>query len=225
MTVSYMIDRLINQMDMIYFHFINGIQYDSENNIEWIEAKKLFYNPTGWMDGGSSYGILFGGTGAQVVGIGARTDSTSNITISNVEIFGIYNSVIEKVKFTATFGATRLIFFDAIDWMSISDQINDIPTSNYIGDAYSDFTFAISKVVSSWYFQNSLYISPEMSAHVFEGDHEGFTHIFKQPNPNTDKGQNRIIGGCGTDLQLHSSKGSIGLLQIFFSLGRKPLVS
>ena len=210
MTVSSLIDRLINQMDMMYFHFINGVEYDDENDLEWIAAKKLLYNENGWMDGGSSYGVLFGGGGAQVVGIGARTDGTNNITISNVEIYGIYNQVIEKVKFTADSGATRLIFFDAMDWMATEDQVYDIPTSNYIGDAYSDITFAISKVVDSWYFQNSLYVSPEMSSHVFEGDHQGFVSIFKQPNPLTDKGQ-QMISGCGTDIQLHSSKGSIGL--------------
>ena len=45
------------------------------------------------MDGGSSYGLLIGGDGAQVVGIGARHSGTSDITISNVEIYGIYNQV------------------------------------------------------------------------------------------------------------------------------------
>jgi len=139
-----------------------------------------------------------------------RVDGTFNISLSSVEIFGIYNKVIEKVKFTALFGATRLIFFDAMDWMATSVQVADIPTSNYIGDAYSDLTFAISRVVDSWYFQNSLYVSPEMAAHVFEGDHDGFTQIFKQPNLKSVKGSQQI-GGCGTDIQLHSSKGAIGL--------------
>jgi len=211
-TVQTLIDRLVTQMDLIYFHVIDGVQYDeqAEQEEEWTAAKKLLLNPTGWMDGGSSYGMLFGGAGAQVVGIGARHDDTADITISNVEIFGIYNAVLEKVKFTADFGATRLIFFDAMDWMAVEDQVDDVSSSNYVGDAYTDITFAISRVVESWYFQNSLYVSPEMSAHVFEGDHAAFVSIFKQPNPDTDKGS-QIIGGCGTDIQLHSSKGAIGL--------------
>lgn len=116
-TISALIDRLISQMDMMYFYFIDNVQYD-DNDEEWIAAKKLLYNPTGWMDGGSSYGLVIGGYGAQVVGIGARIDETSDVIIENVEIFGIYNQVIEKVKFTANLGATRLIFFDAMDWMA-----------------------------------------------------------------------------------------------------------
>ena len=69
-------DRLVLQMDMIYHHFINGIEYD-DDDIEWQAAKTLFYNPTGWMDGGSSYGLVFNGDGAAVIGIGCRTDGTS----------------------------------------------------------------------------------------------------------------------------------------------------
>ena len=93
MTISDIINRLVNQMDMIYHHINNGIEYD-EDDPEWIASKKLFYNPTGWMDGGSSYGLLVGGNGAQVVGIGARHGATSDIKITNVEIYGIYNQVL-----------------------------------------------------------------------------------------------------------------------------------
>ncbi len=206
MTISYLIDRLINQMDMIYFHFINELEYDDENNIEWKEAKKLFSNPTGWMDGGSSYGLIFGGSGAQVVGIGSRTTSTSNVSITNVEIFGIYNNAIEKIQFADGNGATRLIFFDAIDWVAISDQINDMSTSNYIGDAYSDLTFAINNVTDSWYFKNSLYVTSSETSYVFEGDKDALTNIFEGSEKNAGVGQ-----GCNSDIQLHSSKGSIGL--------------
>ena len=102
-TVESIIDRLINQMDMIYFHFNDDIEYD-EDDEEWIAAKKLFLNPTGWMDGGSSYGIVLGGNGAQVVGIGARTLKTSDISVTNVEIYGIGNQAIEKIKFSTEDG-------------------------------------------------------------------------------------------------------------------------
>eukprot|EP00485_Elphidium_margaritaceum_P004154 CAMPEP_0202692848 /NCGR_PEP_ID=MMETSP1385-20130828/7126_1 /ASSEMBLY_ACC=CAM_ASM_000861 /TAXON_ID=933848 /ORGANISM="Elphidium margaritaceum" /LENGTH=982 /DNA_ID=CAMNT_0049348447 /DNA_START=45 /DNA_END=2993 /DNA_ORIENTATION=- len=212
-TVQVLVDRLVAQMDMAYFHVVNGVEYDDDADEEWLAAKTLFLrtdDASGWMDGGSSYGVLFGGDGAQVVGIGARPDATSNIYLKNVEIFGIYNAVIEKVKFTADFGATRLIFFDAMDWMAAEDQVDDVSISNYVGDAYSDVTFAVSQVMESWYFQNSLYVSPDMHAHVFEGDHTAFMSIFKQPNVETDK-SGSIIGGCGSDIQLHSSKGAIGL--------------
>ena len=92
MTINDIINKLINQMDMIYNNINNGIKYD-EDDKEWIAAKKIFFNPSGWMDGGSSYGLLIGGDGAQVIGIGSRHYNTANVKISNVEIYGIYNQV------------------------------------------------------------------------------------------------------------------------------------
>ena len=91
-TVSKLCSRMVNQMDMIYNNWINNKEYD-DNDKEWIAAKKIFKNPTGWMDGGSSYGLVINGKGAAVVGIGVRTTETRKIRINNVEIFGIYNQV------------------------------------------------------------------------------------------------------------------------------------
>ena len=204
-TIESLIDRLINQMDMIYFHFNAGVEYD-EDDPEWIAAKKLFFNPSGWMDGGSSYGLILGGAGAQVVGIGSRTLKTSSITVNNVEIYGIGNKAIEKIKFSTDQGSTRLVMFDAIDWMAVSDQIEDKTKSIYIGDAYTDLTFAIGQTVDSWYFLNSLLISNEEREYVFNGDNDAFQIIFKTPDPEDIA----YFDGCGTDIQLHSSKGAIG---------------
>eukprot|EP00486_Rosalina_sp_Unknown_P001205 CAMPEP_0201565262 /NCGR_PEP_ID=MMETSP0190_2-20130828/4248_1 /ASSEMBLY_ACC=CAM_ASM_000263 /TAXON_ID=37353 /ORGANISM="Rosalina sp." /LENGTH=712 /DNA_ID=CAMNT_0047982553 /DNA_START=729 /DNA_END=2869 /DNA_ORIENTATION=- len=194
MTVNDIIDRLINQMDMVYNYVNNDIVYD-EDDIEWIAAQKIFYNPSGWMDGGSSYGLLIGGDGAQVVGIGARHSGTSDVTISNVEIYGIYNQVVEKIKYQANFGATRMIFFDAIDWNAVSSEILNPNDAVYLGDAYTDVTFAVNEVTDSWYFVNSLYISDPMRDYVF----------------NDESALGVFHGMCGSDIQLHSSKGSIGL--------------
>ena len=91
-TVSALCHRMVSQMDMIYNNYIYGQQYDDYDE-EWIAAKKLYKNPTGWMDGGTSYGIAINGEGAAVVGIGTRTTNTYNIIMSNVEVFGIYNQV------------------------------------------------------------------------------------------------------------------------------------
>ena len=50
MTVNDLIERLVNQMDMIYHYVNDGVEYD-EDDPEWIATQKLFLNPTGWMDG------------------------------------------------------------------------------------------------------------------------------------------------------------------------------
>ena len=153
--VSDLCQRMINQMDMVYQYVINKREYN-EDNEEWIAAKELFINPTGWMDGGSSYGLVINGVGAAVVAIGARIDRTDNININNVEIFGIYNAAIEKIKFSTPSGTTRGILFEAIDWLSIVDQLEDRTKTQYIGDAYSDIQFAAAKLIDSWYYRNSI---------------------------------------------------------------------
>ncbi len=45
-TIKELADTLIQQMDMIYHHIIQGIQSDG-TNIQWIKAKNTFLNPTG----------------------------------------------------------------------------------------------------------------------------------------------------------------------------------
>ena len=221
-TVSDLADRLTNQMDMVYFAHFEGVQY-AEDDEEWIAAQKMLANPTGWNDGGSSYGIVFGGEGAQVkllvetrnkaafcsfsfscrpqIGpISHRISNTNNITLENVEILGIGNAAIEKMKFVKEDDVTtlRLLFFDPMDWVAITDQIDDKSTSKYVGDAYSDLVFAIDRVESSWSFLYALTISTRERSFIFDGDNEAFQMFFNSSH-------------CGTDIQTHSSKGAIGL--------------
>ena len=137
-----------------------------------------------------------------MVAIGQRIDGTANVTLDNVEIFGIGNGAIEKIKFQDG-SAPRFISFDAVDWPSIVDQIDDKSRSKYIGDAYSDLMFAVDSVESSWYFRNSLFVNNDERAFVFDGDTNAFLIVF----PSNSSG----LINCGTDIQLHSSKGAIGL--------------
>merc|ERR1711933_14795 len=205
-------------MDMIYHHWINDKQYD-EDDEEWIAAQKIFKNPTGWMDGGSSYGIVINGRGAAVVGIGVRTEMVNNIYMNNVEVFGIYNQAIEKIKFgldnddeTATY-TTRGILFDTIDWLAVTDQIEDRSKTQYIGDVYTDIQFAAAKFVDSWYYRNSYFVGKQDIDFVFKGNTEDTGFPFLDILPQRDDYWNDpVIRSCGTDIQLHSSKGAIGLL-------------
>eukprot|EP00486_Rosalina_sp_Unknown_P011600 CAMPEP_0201592860 /NCGR_PEP_ID=MMETSP0190_2-20130828/190632_1 /ASSEMBLY_ACC=CAM_ASM_000263 /TAXON_ID=37353 /ORGANISM="Rosalina sp." /LENGTH=876 /DNA_ID=CAMNT_0048051805 /DNA_START=469 /DNA_END=3099 /DNA_ORIENTATION=- len=193
--VTDLADRLVTQMDMIYNHVINGVEYDDDEE-EWAETKALFYNPTGWMDGGSSYGLVFSGDGAAVIGIGCRTSGTSDITVNNVEIYGIYTQPIEKPKFQSD-GAIRLSFFDGLDWPAVTTGIEDPYTAKYIGDSYTDLVFTVNHFVDSWYYLNSLRITPAMTDFAETGDTSAFGDEYE--------------GVCGSDIQLHSSKGAIGL--------------
>eukprot|EP00485_Elphidium_margaritaceum_P007624 CAMPEP_0202695936 /NCGR_PEP_ID=MMETSP1385-20130828/9363_1 /ASSEMBLY_ACC=CAM_ASM_000861 /TAXON_ID=933848 /ORGANISM="Elphidium margaritaceum" /LENGTH=1002 /DNA_ID=CAMNT_0049352021 /DNA_START=118 /DNA_END=3126 /DNA_ORIENTATION=+ len=209
-TVAALCRRMVQQMDMIYFNYIDEIEYDPSDE-EWIAAQKLFKNPTGWMDGGSSYGIVINGGGAAVVGIGTRITGTEHIQLSNVEVFGIYNQAQEKMKYSLKSGTSRGILFDVMDWIGVTDQIEDRYRSQYVGDVYTDIQFAANKYVQSWYYRNSQYIGPEEEEYVFEGNTAANDYVFLTilPEITEDKPS---IGGCGTDIQLHSPKGSIGIM-------------
>ena len=54
-TVKELADRLVEQMDMIYYHVTQGLDFSGQE--QWVHAKKTFLNPTGWLDGGSAYGM------------------------------------------------------------------------------------------------------------------------------------------------------------------------
>mmetsp|Transcript_61329 Transcript_61329/g.97647 ORF Transcript_61329/g.97647 Transcript_61329/m.97647 type:complete len:596 (+) Transcript_61329:1-1788(+) len=213
-TVSALCQRMVDQMDMIYFNYIDGKQYDDEHDEEWIAAKKVFKNPTGWMDGGSSYGVVINGGGAAVVGIGTRINGVSNVFMKNVEIHGIYNQAQEKIKFSVPEGTSRGILFDVTDWISVTDQIEDRSKSQYIGDVFTDIQFAANRFIQSWYYRNSLYIGPEEEAYVFEGNlaENGYPFLTIFPQQDEDDEGAWSMAGCGTDIQLHSSKGAIGLM-------------
>eukprot|EP01084_Bolivina_argentea_P173385 300297_1 len=209
-TVAGLCSRMIAQLDMMYHHWIDGAQYDEEDE-EWIAAQKLFSNPTGWMDGGTSYGISLNGYGAAVVGIGTRTANTNNIVLNNVKIFGIYNQNREKIKFTVGSGTSRGILFDVTDWIGLVDQIEEREKTQYIGDVFMDIQFAANKFMESWYYRNSLFIDPIEESFVFDGNLERNGYPFLSIFPYLDSG-GHSAGGCGTDIQLHSPKGAIGLM-------------
>ncbi len=47
----------------LYFNVINNKQYSGN---EWEATKKIYSNPSGWMDGNSSYGITINDKGAGI---------------------------------------------------------------------------------------------------------------------------------------------------------------
>ncbi len=103
---------------------------------------------------------------------------------------------IEKPKFQSE-GAIRLSFFDGLDWPAVTKGIEDPYTASYIGDSYTDLVFTINKIINSWYYLNSLRITPAMMIFVETSE--------------TLKFGDEYDAVCGSDIQLHSSKGTIGL--------------
>ena len=120
---------------------------------------------------------------------------------------------IEKIKFSLPSGTTRGILFDAIDWLATTDQLEDRTRTQYIGDSYTDVQFAAAKFIDSWYYRNSYFVAPEEIAFVFKGNTEesGYPFLEILP-PRDDYFNDPLVWGCGTDIQLHSNKGAIGMM-------------
>eukprot|EP01083_Nonionella_stella_P140854 432852_1 len=203
-TMQQLADTLIEQMDMVYYHVMQGIEFD-DSDAQWRTAKHTFLNPTGWMDGGSSYGILLNGYGTAVVNIGRRTTGTFNIAIKNVEIFGI------KVKPHEGFWASTPnedggvayaivhgFFFETIDWNY--GNVYDHDTGYYLGDAYTDILFAANTFLQDDFCPlGSLFYLQGLADWVFNDE----TDLYSP-----DVG---IRFSCGSDIQSHSAKGAIGI--------------
>eukprot|EP01084_Bolivina_argentea_P109673 196018_1 len=201
-TVSELAERLINQMDMTYNYVINGAEYDDDDE-EWQAAYDLFINEAGYQDASASYGVVFAG-GAAVSAIGTRIANEGDITMKNVNVHGLRSHVMEKYKVygSGTTVTMRGFFRDTIDWEAITDNFDDLSDAKYVGNAYEDLMFAIvlnDELNSEWSFLYTIQIEQFVKDWVMTGDAE------------TAQLDRYLDIHCGTDIQVHSVKGAIGV--------------
>eukprot|EP00486_Rosalina_sp_Unknown_P011624 CAMPEP_0201591958 /NCGR_PEP_ID=MMETSP0190_2-20130828/189984_1 /ASSEMBLY_ACC=CAM_ASM_000263 /TAXON_ID=37353 /ORGANISM="Rosalina sp." /LENGTH=966 /DNA_ID=CAMNT_0048050509 /DNA_START=186 /DNA_END=3086 /DNA_ORIENTATION=- len=203
-TVKQVADKLIEQMDMVYYHITQGIEFDDDDP-QWIAAKKTFLNPTGWLDGGSAYGILLNGEGTAVVNIGRRTTETFDITVKNVEIHDLRVKPMENFWAQITGGSGNAIahgfFFETIDWNH--GNVYDEDTGYYLGDAYTDILFAANTFLRDEFCPlGPLFFLDGLQEWVFTDE----TDVWNQ-----GLGPAGLSFRCGSDIQSHSAKGAIGV--------------
>jgi len=205
-TVRELADRLVEQLDMVYYHVIDGVTFDADD-AQWQAAKQTFLNPTGWMDGGSSYGVLLNGYGTAVVNIGRRTTDTFEITLRNVEIHDLavqpyegFWAVTPTEKSAESAAVVHGFFFETIDWNPMNGHVYEADTGIYLGDAYTDLLFA-----SNHFFEHdfcplgSLFFMDGLKDWAFVDGTNVFSHAIG------------LELRCGSDIQSHSAKGAIGV--------------
>ena len=205
-TVKQLADRLVEQMDMVYYHIMQGIEFPDDDP-QWIAARETFLNPTGWMDGGSSYGLLFNGYGTAVVNIGRRTTDTFGITVKNTKIHNIkvkpYEGFWAATSYDSTGigdGETAIVhgfFFETIDWNS--DKLMD-KNGYYLGDTYTDILFAANRFLRHDFCPlGSLFFLDGLADWVWNDKKSVYD------------GDIGLELRCGSDIQSHSAKGAIGI--------------
>eukprot|EP01084_Bolivina_argentea_P106471 190511_1 len=203
-TITSLVERLMNQMDMTYNYVINGVE-PSETD-EWLEAKALFINEAGYQDASASYGIVFAG-GAAVSAIGTRIENEGDISIKNVSVFGLRSHVMEKYKVygSSTTVTMRGFFRDTFDWEAMTDDFSDLSTAKYIGNAWEDIMMAVvlnEEISAEWSFLYTTQIEDYVKQWVMTGD------ASEETGANLDRW---LDIHCGTDIQVHSVKGAIGV--------------
>lgn len=65
----------------------------------------------------------------------------------------IYSKAMEKMKFSLKSGTSRGILFDVMDWIGVTDQIENRYKSQHNGDVYTDIQFAANEYITSWYYR------------------------------------------------------------------------
>lgn len=190
-------------MDLTFDYVVHGIEVepDDEQYDEWLAAKRLFINDVGYQDASASYGIVFAG-GAAVSAIGTRIENEGDITISNVNVHGLRSHVLEKYKVygAGTTVTMRGFFRDTFDWEAMTDDFSDLETAKYVGNAWEDIMMAVvihPDLSREW----SLLYTAQIEQFVIDWVTTGNTSLLER----------HLDVHCGTDIQVHSVKGAIGV--------------
>merc|ERR1712176_578757 len=186
---------------MVYAHVINGQQFDEEADAEWAAAKDLFLNDFGYQDASASYGVVFAG-GAAVSAIGTRIENEGDILISNCSVHGLRSHVAEKYKVygASTTVTMRGFFRDTWDWEAMTNSFANLSAAKYVGNAFEDIMMATvlnADISADWSLLYTMQVEDAVTHWVRTGD------------------ASQLAAGldihCGTDIQVHSVKGAIGV--------------
>merc|ERR1719334_1535841 len=193
---------------MLFHVTVDGVdpvaeEFDAD---EWAAAQRLFINDVGLQDASASYGVVFAG-GAAVSAIGTRIENQRDINLTNVSVHGLRSHVREKFKVygAATTVTMRGFFRDTLDWEAMTDDFTALSSAKYVGDAWEDVVMATAlldegdEAQMSWSLLYTLQIEQFVRTWVKTGDSLGVDL------------QNKLDVHCGTDIQVHSVKGAIGV--------------
>ena len=91
-TADEVLDELQGQMDIMFDHFINEVEYeDMDNDPEQIAAaRKTFENVKGLPSSSTVYGIFLNSYGASVFAISGAPGTSDGVIAENIHIHGLY---------------------------------------------------------------------------------------------------------------------------------------
>ena len=99
-------DELVAQMDVMFEHNINGVDYeDMDEDPERIAAARdTFENKNGLPSSSTAYGIFMNSYGASVFAISGSPGHSDGVIVSDVRIHGLYKDPWEVPRIVLTKG-------------------------------------------------------------------------------------------------------------------------
>jgi len=193
-TVGQLYDELVAQMDIMFEHNINGVDFEDmekDHDRRRIDrARDLFENVNGLPSSSTVYGIFMNSYGASVFAISGSPGHSDGVVVKDVHIHGLYKDPWEVPRIVLTKGP----FNDIMDFTRHSDDGLRTANSKYIGSAYTDVQYAINSLASDW----------GVLGHSVMGD-----SVIEWIEKGEPMGTPKMI--CNGDIMLHVTKGVFGL--------------
>eukprot|EP01083_Nonionella_stella_P196255 722277_1 len=191
-TADEVLQELSGQMDIMFDHFINGVEYsDMDEDTQRIAAsRKTFENVKGLPSSSTCYGIFLNSYGASVFAISGAPGTSDGVLIDNVHIHGLYKDPWEVPRIVLTKGP----FNDIMDFTRVTDDGLETTNSKYIGSAYTDAQYAIHKLSEDWGVLGHSVVGTKVDTWISTGKSMGSAKV-----------------RCNGDIMLHVTKGVFGL--------------
>jgi len=213
-TVDELRTKLQKEMNYAFKYVMLGEEGDAEDEI-WLEAKKLFLNPTGFGYGASIYGIFLSYPGANVLSYHINSKISSSATLENVYIHDISHKTKEYVglrtdlrMFVNSFNAPMHVQYLIGDdnWntaIQAGGQRNFQDSYQYEGNILTDSTIAIHQLSQNWGRLQIMYLLTDELVAWAKGQ-DVKTAL-------GDTKEHEIQYLCSVDGMIHSVKGTFGL--------------
>merc|ERR1719245_2779453 len=191
MTADEVLDELQGQMDIMFDHFINEVEYDDmDQDPEQIAAaRKTFENVKGLPSSSTVYGIFLNSYGASVFAISGAPGTSDGVIAENIHIDGLYKDPWEVPRIVLTKGP----FNDIMDFTRVTDDGLETTNSKYIGSAYTDAQYAIHHLSEDWGVLGHSVIGTKVDSWISSGKSMGTAQV-----------------RCNGDIMLHVTKGVFG---------------
>ena len=105
-TAQDLYDELMAQMDIMFEHNINGVDYDDmdEDEERILKARDTFENGNGLPSSSTCYGIFMNSYGASVFAISGSPGHSNGVQLNDVHIHGLYKDPWEVPRISLTKG-------------------------------------------------------------------------------------------------------------------------